>query len=404
LNHANTKYSFHGKRAAVLLFSYYPSDPRPRLAAEALANAGISVEVVCLRERPDEPRREIINGVFVRRVRLTRHRGGKLSYLAQYAAFIVCCFIYLALRSPTRRYDLVHVHNMPDVLVFSAIIPKLLGAKIILDLHDPMPELMQVIFGFSENSLTIRLLKTLERWSIKFSDLVLTVNEACRRLYCSRGCPENKIKVVINAPEEDLFPYRPVAANGSRPPKPFAALFHGAMVKRNGLDLAVDAFGDVRDVIPGATLMVCGESNSFLQEIMNTVKDRGLHENVRYLGAKSRSQMVETINECDVGIIPNHYNRFSEINTPTRIFECLALGKPVIAPRTKGIEDYFSDEDIIFFEPGNAHDLAKKIEFVFSNPAKVTTIVERGQQVYLDHTWARERSALLDSIAQAVAS
>jgi glycosyltransferase involved in cell wall biosynthesis len=79
------------------------------------------------------------------------------------------------------------------------------------------------------------------------------------------------------------------------------------------------------------------------------------------------------------------------------------LGKPVIAPRTKGIEDYFSDEDIIFFEPGNAHDLAKKIEFVFSNPAKVTTIVERGQQVYLDHTWARERSALLDSIAQAVA-
>jgi hypothetical protein len=50
--------------------------------------------------------------------------------------------LLLAFRSLTWRYNLVHVHNMPDVLVFEAFIPRVCGARVILDLHDPMPELM----------------------------------------------------------------------------------------------------------------------------------------------------------------------------------------------------------------------------------------------------------------------
>lgn len=391
-----------GKRAAVLLFSYYPSDPRPRLAAEALAREGVLIEVVCLQEHLNEPRRATINGVSIRRVGLKRRRSGKLRYITQYSVFILRSFLYLTLRSIVRRYDFVHVHNMPDVLVFSALVPKALGARIILDLHDPMPELMQTIFGLGENSFTVRLLKRFEKWSIKFSNLVLTVNVACRNLYCSRGCPPDKIQVVINAPEEDMFRFQPAATaevNGARTAKPFLVLYHGALVQRNGFDLAVDALEDAKSAVPDATLMVCGEPNRFFQEVMASVTRRGLNESVKYLGNKTRQEMVEAINDCDLGIIPNHRNTFTEINTPTRIFECLALGKPVIAPRTQGIRDYFDDADLIFFEAGDAHDLAQKIEFAFSNPDEVAAIVERGQQIYLKHTWSREKSGLLNSVA-----
>ena len=119
--------------------------------------------------------------------------------------FVAACFFYLGRRSLTRRYDLVHVHNMPDVLVFSAIVPKLLGAKIILDLHDPMPELMQTIFQLPEDSLSVGILKRLEKWSIRFADLVLTVNLACKKIYSSRSCQPDKIKVVINSPDDEIF-------------------------------------------------------------------------------------------------------------------------------------------------------------------------------------------------------
>lgn len=400
---AGNTWRLRGKRAAVLLFSYYPADPRPRLAAEAMVTEGVSVDVICLRESQDEPRREIINGVRVLRLRLKRRRVGKIRYLTQYSAFILRSFFRLAFRSIVKRYDLVHVHNMPDVLVFSALIPKALGAKVILDLHDPMPELMRTIFKLPEQSFSVRLLKRLEKWSIAFADLVLTVNLACKKIYISRSCPPQKIKVVINSPEDDIFQFRLASAdrsNGGEPAKELVILYHGLLSPRNGFDLAVEALERARESIPGIQLKVCGERTSFFENVMESVQKRGLQESVEYLGVRNRRQIAKIIDSCDVAIIPNHRNVFTEINTPTRIFECLALGKPVIAPRTQGIRDYFGEEDLIFFQVGDALDLAHKIEFAFSNPGKVGMIVRRGQKVYLNHQWSLEKSNLLSAISE----
>jgi hypothetical protein len=55
---------------------------------------------------------------------------------------------------------------------------------------------------------------------------------------------------------------------------------------------------------------------------------------------------------------------------------------------------------LIFFELGDADDLAKKIEFAYSHPLDVADTVKRGQAVYRSHTWSHERSALLNSIGE----
>jgi glycosyltransferase involved in cell wall biosynthesis len=111
---------------------------------------------------------------------------------------------------------------------------------------------------------------------------------------------------------------------------------------------------------------------------------------------------VEEIEACDIGIIPNLRNTFTDINTPTRIFEYLALGKPVIAPDTPGIRDYFDAESLIFFESGDPDDLAKAMNFAASSPTEAVGIGERGQQVYLDHSWQREREDLVNLVAELV--
>jgi glycosyltransferase involved in cell wall biosynthesis len=394
-----------GKRAAVLLFSHYPADPRPKRAAEALATQGVNVDMICLRDDDGEAARETYGSINVTRVQLKRQRGSKLGYVSQYAVFVLASFFYLASRSLTRRYDLVHVHNMPDALVFSAIVPKLLGAKVILDLHDPMPELMQTIFGLPEESFSVVALKRLEKWSIQFADLVLTVNLACKRIYSSRSCQSDKIKVIINSPDHEVFRFQRTHVeavhgkngNGSRP---FVILYHGSLVHRNGFDLAVESLEKVKETIPSVRLRVCGKRTNFFEEVMELAQRRGLDAHVDYLGVRNLQEIVEVIEDCDLGIIPNHRNVFTEINTPTRIFEYLALAKPVIAPRTKGIQDYFGDDDLIFFEVGDADDLARKIEFAYSHPAEVSKTVKRGQEIYLAHTWNRERFTLLNSISE----
>jgi glycosyltransferase involved in cell wall biosynthesis len=394
-----------GKNAAVLLFSHYPADPRPRRAAEALAAQGVKIDLICLRDDDGEPARETFGSINVTRVRLKRQRGSKLGYVGRYVTFVLASFFYLASRSLTRRYDLVHVHNMPDILVFGATVPKLLGAKVILDLHDPMPELMQTIFMLPEKSLSVVMLKRLEKLSIRFADLVLTVNLACKKIYSSRSCQPDKIKVVINSPDDQIFRYRSGSApevngkngNGSNP---FVILYHGSLVRRNGFDLAMEALEKVKKTISSVQLRVCGQRTDFFEEVMESARQRGLDGNIHYLGVRDLKGIVEAIEECDLGIIPNHRNIFTEINTPTRIFEYLALAKPVIAPKAKGIQDYFGDNDLIFFELGNADDLARKIEFAYSHPGEVADTVKRGQEVYLSHTWSRERLNLLNSISE----
>jgi glycosyltransferase involved in cell wall biosynthesis len=297
------------------------------------------------------------------------------------------------------------VHNMPDALVFSAIVPKLLGAKVILDLHDPMPELMQTIFNLPEESLSVVTLKRLEKWSIRFADLVLTVNLACKKIYSSRSCQPDKIKVVINSPDDEVFRFQPSSVrdaigkngNGSRP---FVILYHGSLVHRNGFDLAVDSLEKVKETIPSVRLSVCGKRTDFFEKVLESARQRGLDRNIDYLGVRNLKGIVEAIEHSDLGIIPNHRNIFTQINTPTRIFEYLALGKPVIAPKAKGIQDYFGENDLIFFELGDADDLARRIEFAFCHPVEVAKTVKRGQEIYLSHTWSRERLTLLNSISE----
>ncbi len=391
-----------GRHGAVLLFSHYPADPRPRRAAEALVAEGATIDFICLRDS-NERTEEAFGNINVIRVPLKRHRAGKLSYVGQYSAFLLSCLAHLSLRSLKKKYDFVHVHNMPDVLVFSALVPKLLGARVILDLHDPMPELMQTIFKLPEHSLNVRTLKKLEKWSIAYADLVLTVNLACKKIYSSRSCAPEKIQVVLNSPDDQIFrPQLPNGshANGSADNGAFDILYHGSLVHRNGFDLAVDALETVRRKIPFARLTVCGERTAYFENVMENARTRGLDSNIRYLGVQNLDQIVEAIRACDLGIIPNHRNIFTEINTPTRIFEYLALGKPVIAPKAQGIQDYFGERDLLFFDLGDANDLAQKIEFAYLNRDEVSETVRRGQEIYRAHTWTRERETLLVAISE----
>jgi glycosyltransferase involved in cell wall biosynthesis len=400
---ANRIAGLRGKRAAVLLYSYYPSDPRPRRAAEAMIEAGMEVDLLCLSNDEGEPRQELVDGVRVFRLPIKHRRDSRWTYLRQYGRFFFASFWFLARRGLRRRYDVVHVHNMPDVLVFSALIPKLRGARVILDLHDPMPELMMTIFGSNERSAGIWALKRLEKWSIGFADAVLTVNEACKKLFSARSGPPEKIRVVMNAPDERIFRQRePVNGTppASRSGKRFVIMYHGSLVERHGLDLAVTALGKVRPSLPGAELWVFGQETPFLRRVMSSVQNSDLRDAVRYFGPKKLEQIVEAIGECDVGIIPNRRSIFTEINTPTRIFEYLSQAKPVIAPRAAGILDYFGPEDLIYFELGDADDLAAKIEYVFRQPEVVDRTVRRGQKAYRDHSWHLERGRFVDTVAE----
>ena len=394
------KDSLLGRRIAVLLYSSYPSDSRPRRAAEAMVQAGARVELICPKETSKALAREEIGGVEVTRVPLSLRRGGKLTYFYQYGMFFLACGLVLTRRTFRRKYDAIHAHNMPDFLVWAAWLPRLLGAKIILDLHDPMPELFMSLYHRDRHDRMIRCLSWLERRCVAFAHLVLTPNEAFRQRFVSRSGCVGKIQVIMNSPEEQIFSPGPAESTAAARSGGFRVMHHGLIAERHGLDIAIEAISLLRSSIPDLTFEIFGERKVYLDRILELARERGVEDRVHFHGMVSEQEIARQIHQSDLGVIPNRWSPFIEINLPTRIFEYLALHRPVIVPFTSGIRDYFGADDILYFQPNSATDLARQILWVRQNPAISQEIANRGYSVYQQHLWRNERLKFLTLVAR----
>jgi glycosyltransferase involved in cell wall biosynthesis len=257
------------KNVGMIVFSYYPSDPRVRREAEALIDEGYSVSVICLKNR-QERKHETVNGVRVIRCSIRRSRGSKMSYLIEYGLFSLYAMLKISMLHLLRRFSVVHVHNMPDFLAFCAAMPKLLGAKIVLDLHDPSPEVFMTKYSMSQDAKMIKAMRLIERMSIWFSDHVITPNLAFKDIFVSRGCPETKVSIVMNSPPEQIFnleDYSSSSDGRGDSNRPWTLMYHGTIVRRHGLDDLLRAVVIARKQVPGIALHVYGDGDEFVDEV-----------------------------------------------------------------------------------------------------------------------------------------
>ena len=385
-------------RIAMVVFSYYPSDVRVRREAETLIEAGMEVDVICLKEKGQKSR-ENIYGVNIYRIDIQRQRLNKLRYIWEYLYFSTKVFVNLTFLFFHKRYHIIHVHNMPEFLVFCALLPRLAGAKILLDLHDPTPEVYMTKYSIKETHPFIFLLYILERYSIRFSHRIITPNIAFRNLFISRGCPDWKITVVMNSPIERIFHSN--TATSRLPIHPnkdsFIVMYHGTIVERHGLTFSLLAFKKIREEIPGLIFKVYGEGDD-VEYFLKEVKRLGLEDIVEYHGFVQNEVIAKTIESIDVGIIPNLKSPFTDLNMPVRIFEYLAIGKPVIVPKTKGICDYFDEHSINFFKTGNVSSLVESILKIYREPEKQEEIIQNGVNIYNKYRWDIQRKQFINLV------
>lgn len=374
-----------------------------RREAETLADAGYPIDLICYRKIHQLPEEEL-NGVRVYRIPMQRSRGSAFRYLWEYFYFTLRAFGKLTRLHLRNRYRLIHVHNMPDILIFSALVPRFTGAKILLDLHDPMPEVFMAKYGISSAHPAIGMLRFLERLSIRLADHVITPNLAFRKLFLNRGCPPQKVSVVMNTPMSKIFTpceeSKPTEAKTSGRDY-FSIMFHGTVVKRHGLTLALQALERVLEKIPNIRFEVYGEGD-FVQPFLREIRQRRLTQIVRYHGFVSNETIARVISEIDLGIIPNYRSPFTECNLPVRIFEYLSRGKPVIVPRLPGIQDYFPDHAIFYFEPDDADSLTQTILRVLLNNNGRQAVLENGLAIYRKYRWDLQKRHFISRIEQLI--
>jgi glycosyltransferase involved in cell wall biosynthesis len=386
-------------RACMVAFTDYPVDTRVRREAEALVARGDEVDFICLRT-PSLGDRRTMNGVSLHPVMSFDYRDGgrPRDYVRRYVTFQLAALVRILRLHMRRRYDVVHVNTMPDSLVFSALGAKLLGAKVILDVHDLMPELYASKFGLDEAHWVIRLLRAVERRSIAFADRAIAVHRPHLDALIRHGNPAEKFTIVMNVPDPKLF--RPLAARATA--SRFVLIYHGTVGSRHGLDVAVRAVALARETVPDVELRIIGDGDYF-PHVRALVEQLGVEDWVRL---EQRfvpiEELLPTINEAAVGLVPILDDPFTQYMLPVKLLEYVALGIPVIASDTRTIRSHFTDDMLCFAAPGDASDLAAKIVALHGDPERRARLAAAAGRFNDAHTWEREKErylALVDSLA-----
>ena len=386
-------------RLLSIAFTNYPADGRVRREAEALVARGMSVDVICP-WTPSLGGRRSIEGVDIHPVG-TLERQNELSpqgYIIRDVAFVVRAAV-TALRLHLRnRYDIVQVHTMPDYLVAAAALPKLLGAKVVLDVHDLVPELYAAKFGVDESSPIIKLMTFVERCCIRFADRALAVHRPHLEALLRHGNRESKFTIVMNLPDTRLFPRQSKKPSTSGP---FVLLYHGTVSRRHGLETAVRAVEIARQTYDDIQLLIVGEGDD-LERLKGIVDARGLSEAVEIEGPRPIEQLEPFFARASAGIVPLVDDPFTRYMLPVKLLEYVALGLPVISSETPTIRAYFDETMVAFACPGDAADLAARIVALRRDPDLRDSMVRSADTFLEHHSWDRESDRyhnLIESLA-----
>jgi glycosyltransferase involved in cell wall biosynthesis len=371
-------------RICLVRQNLHPLDPRVRRQMDALVAAGHQVDLVCRRGR-GQPLRERAPSGMVYRLPVPHSRGSLAVYLLEYAAFLAMATALLAAVAWRRRYDLVQVSSMPDALVFAATAPRLMRTPILLDLREAMPDLFATRFGRTGHPL-IRVLAALERLSIAFATHAITPTRQLRDALLKRGCRPDKLDVVMDGADERLFFPRPATPGRTG----FTLVSHGTVEESFGLDTAIRAVALLRDEIPDLRLEIYGEG-SRVPALRALADDLGLTDRVVITGRWIPfDELLDALAEADAGVVAMKRDAYRDMSLGNKLFELIAMGKPVIASRTLSVEAHFPADALELFASGDAEDLARAIRALHADPHRRRALVERAREAVEPYRWSNQ--------------
>ncbi|MEO8725850.1 MAG: glycosyltransferase [Acidobacteriaceae bacterium] len=385
----------------MLAYSFYEADNRVIRYAETLAACGNCVDVISLRQ-PRQKSAETINQVNIFRIQeRARDEKSAWAHLARTLAFFVKAMIWLTRRHWKNRYDFVHVHSMPDFLVFAAWFPRITGSALLLDIHDLLPEFHQAKFGARKGSWISRAL-LLEEWlCAHFAHHVIIANHLWFDVITQRSVPQARCTVLMNSPDRSLFS-RVSHRRADDHNHKFVLLYPGSLNHHQGLDLAIQAIHELRHNLPHLELRICG-SGPARESLRELARSLHLEGQVVFLEPRAIWEIPRLMQDADAGIVPKRGDSFGNEAFSTKVLEFMAMGVPVIVADTRVDRFYFNTSVVRFFLSGNAESLAESIKTLAEDPPLCKYLARNALDFVKRNDWDTNKHtylALVDRLTQ----
>lgn len=392
-NNSNKKYKNRSKLFKRACFIYYMQFNNSALLyreAKALQSRGFEVDVIDLRSSRKENIFQTFDGINIYGIQPRPFAEKKmLLYFVRLLLFCVKATFFLAIMSLKRRYNLIHVTAPPDFMVFTALIPKLLGAKIILDIHDISPEFFMEKMHIKEDRMIIKLIKFVEAISTKFADHVITVTDHWRNKLISRSVPQAKCTVLLNVPDDDFF--KPIPNNETKPLNMFNLFYHGSLEEYFGVDTIIKAMPFIKQNIPNVRLHIYGGGR--LKEYFEAwVDEKGYDSYIKIYNKVPFYMLPQILVNAHLGIVPTKNSNFSDDTISMKSLEYIALGIPVVISATSAHQYYFDNSMVSFFEPENEIELASCVIKLYKNEQERKHLVRRSYAFLRQHGWRQSKN------------
>ncbi len=381
-------------RVAMVAYSEYPFDQRIRNEAEALAEAGYQVHVVAARPKSGASPSSI-NNVHIHELPLVIQRGTRGRYFYQYATFFLLSSVLLTRLHVRRRFEIVHIHTLPDFQVFAAVFAKLTGAKVLLDLHEAFPEIIAARFGLEPRSVLVRLAAALEFVSCRFADQLVVANDGIREAIVRRGIPDARFVTLYNAGN------RPVKWVDPEMLRAKYAIPAGRYIVHAGIVNQERDLGTLVRALDGLALrwdmrlLVAGEGDpNYLSMLESEATRIGLRDRIHFLGNLPIGEARSLMSLAAIGLVTLERNPLTELAWPTRIVEFAGLGKPLVLPDLQFIRRTMG-EAAYYYAPGNPASLREVVNRLMESLEEARVRSERARDLCLRFEWPAVRDRLL---------
>jgi glycosyltransferase involved in cell wall biosynthesis len=382
----------------MVAYTEYVRDPRVRRYGEALVRHGYEVDCFVLKEA-GKPDFESVNGVSLFHLNIHQYRGSSnVAYIISYLKFFLLATAAF-IKNLYKNYAVIHVHNMPDFLVFTALFNKLSGSKIILDIHDTMPELYLAKFKSIIGKLVYGILLFQEKCASYIADKVITVHEPhLEHIAIHHGIKRHKFVVIPNFADKNLF-----RKTGSGLPtqenNDFKLIYHGTIAERFGLDVVLEGIKKLKQLNHTVKLDIYGKGDG-VPELNHWITELNLSDRVFYHGQIPLDDIPQKISEADLGIVSYIHSEATHLMLPLKLMEYIAMGIPSLTVKNKPISYYFKSDELAYYKNNDSDSFSNQLIKLIKSPQELIRLRTKTEDINQRLNWENEQMKYIHLIKE----
>lgn len=393
------------KRIGMVLDRPYPPDIRVEKEARALVQAGYEVSLLAFRRNSEELERETVDGIDVWRIMHLPTPRRQLS-----RGYFQWRFIDLEWPSSLDTFikeadiGVLHVHDLP--LVKTGLrVAKILEIPVVADLHENLPAAVRVTNiehpwtnprRWLAADINVRRWEAYEEWAVKqVEKVIVVVEEAKERLVSHYGIPDDKVTIISNTEDINVFQQIPIDARILEQYQGrFMALYVGGFARHRGLETTVRALSLLGDDFK---LLLVGDQGNYGHRLKQLALDCGVTRALEILAWQPFTSVASYIEASEVGLVPHERNAHTDSTVPHKLFQYMVMGKPVVVSDCQPLARIVDETGCgLVFRSGDPRDLANKLQQLYDNQALRNECGENGRKaVNQIYNWCRDGRKLI---------